>query len=77
MIGTEEVTSDFSPVRKRAWDVLQAEEGLLPYSLGRACRVLWDEVSVKECLSFDVTDEAEKETWSLWLQDEIEHANRC
>lgn len=76
MVGSEEVNHDFSPVRKRAWDVVRAEEGLSPFSLGRARRVFRDEVSVKEYLSFDVTDEAEKEARSFWLQDEITHANR-
>lgn len=56
-----------------AFQVVQAEEGLSPHSLARARRVFQgDDDLADEYLSFDVSDEIQREARSIWLSSEME-----
>ncbi|KAF5318979.1 hypothetical protein D9758_018530 [Tetrapyrgos nigripes] len=63
-----------SPIKKeQAFNIVRAEEGLSPHSLAKARRVFRGSGEIaREFLSFDPTDENEKEARHCWLLDEME-----
>ncbi|KAK7439194.1 hypothetical protein VKT23_017684 [Stygiomarasmius scandens] len=62
-----------SPIKKKkAFDIVRAEEGLSPYSLSKAHRVFRGSGEVaREYLSFDSTKDEEKAARTFWLMDEM------
>ncbi|KAF5343816.1 hypothetical protein D9758_016204 [Tetrapyrgos nigripes] len=63
-----------SPVKKKkAFDIVRAEEGLSPHSLAKARRVFRGSGEVaREYLSFDSTKDEERSARTFWLMDEMD-----
>ncbi|KAF5313536.1 hypothetical protein D9758_018536 [Tetrapyrgos nigripes] len=63
-----------SPVKKKkAFDIVRAEEGLSPHSLAKARRVFCGSGEVaREYLSFDSTKDEERSARTFWLMDEMD-----
>jgi len=68
-------TTDSPERKKQAFSRVCMEEGLSPYSLSKARRIFRGNGEIaREYLSFDISDETQKEARTMWLLDELEQA---